>query len=98
MDNLPISEQELAGMDLICRAATPVWNQPFAEDLRAVSKGDEWSLLALDKDDMAVFDLPEDATFACSARQNMPRLIAEVRRQREEIAALEQQLRDQYHE
>lgn len=75
---------------MICRAATPVWKQQVDCDLCAVSTGGAWNLLGLDKDGMAVFDRAEDATFACSARQNMPRLLAEVRRQKKEIAALKQ--------
>lgn len=77
-------------------AASPAWVQAHhIDEPRAIVSADDMtrSLLALDRDGMAIFDRVEDARFAVAARDGWPRdaarvgvLCAEVERLSAEVA------------
>jgi hypothetical protein len=73
-------------------AATPDWTQAHhIDEPRAVVSLDDMnlSLLALDRDGMAIFDRVEDARFAVAARTGWPRDAARVAALVDRVAALE---------
>lgn len=76
-------------------AASPAWVQAHhIDEPRAIVSADDMtrSLLALDRDGMAIFDRVEDARFAVAARDGWPRDAARVVVLCERVALLERLL------
>ena len=91
----PLTEAEIAEIEGHANAATPAWTLALhIDEPRAIVSADDMSvsLLALDRDGMAIFDRVEDARFAVEAREIVPRLLADLRRAHARIAELEAQI------
>ena len=81
-----ITEQELAGLESLAKAATP---GPWTANCDYVNNTEGF---------VCNTATPEDADFVAAAREALPKLIAEVRRlQAIEAAASEIQRADPYH-
>jgi len=90
-DDKGLSEQRLAEIEArVSAASAGPWMQAHhIDEPRAIvpRSRPNHSLLAVDRDGMAIFDRAEDAAFTVAAREDIPALVAEVRRLRAEAAS-----------